>query len=400
MRNKKIVNLIAAFSFFLVLNPSYVWGTPFPGIALIVFSLICSLWSTKKVSDNKFFLVLILLLVYFLNLRHLTTYAFLFFLVIPILVADDEGKILIYGYCKNVYAVIVAVSIIFFIMVVYMQIDMPNYIIDASNQNKKFDYVQYPMLVVPNDITHLNFIYRFHFILDEPGAVGTLATMFLLAENYTLNKWQNIIVFISGILSLSLFFFICTVLYIVFYKLKSAKGLISVTIIVGFVVWGFWYVDSNFFEISNLLGDRLEFDNGHLSGDNRSNESFDVAYERFLIEGNDILFGKGEGAHNRIAPGIQTYKMVIYDNGLVYVILSALFFLSYAIGQLNKYPKRCITYLLFYVFLYYQRPAYVLLTPYFFLLLVIPIIWKNANHRASLITKGITSEAPSKYNMG
>lgn len=43
---------------------------------------------------------------------------------------------------------------------------------------------------------------------DEPGVVGTIAGAILMTRQFNFKKWINIPIFIAGILSFSLFFYV------------------------------------------------------------------------------------------------------------------------------------------------------------------------------------------------
>ena len=143
-----------------------------------------------------------------------------------------------------------------------------------------------------------------------------------------------------------------------------------------------WYVDDNYFGVTELIGGRLEFENGKLAGDTRSNDTFDRVYDNFIREGDGLLFGKGVEAHARIAPGIQTYKMIIYDNGIIYFFLVISFYLLFAVKELYRCRSKALLYFVFWLALYYQRPAYVFEVAYFYLLTLVPYYWKTEMREA------------------
>jgi predicted RNA-binding protein with RPS1 domain len=78
-------------------------------------------------------------------------------------------------------------------------------LIDPLNPLKDFLYKQYPFLVMPNEVINVEFP-RFYGVFDEPGVIGTFAGIMLFAERYNLKKISNIILFVSGVFSFSLFF--------------------------------------------------------------------------------------------------------------------------------------------------------------------------------------------------
>ena len=167
--------------------------------------------------------------------------------------------------------------------------------------------------------------------------------------------------------------------FVPFYLQINFKRIIGIGILVAALV-----LLLNEFEDTTELGlaehliERFEFKNGHFEGDNRSTPTFDRAYEALWGDIGELLFGKVVGAHLRIAQGIQSYKMMIYDLGLIYVLLSLFFFILHGYLSLGKEKKTLILFIILVLFFYYNRPAYLFTPPYFFLLMVAPLYLKNS----------------------
>ncbi len=378
---KSISSYFVAVLFFIMINPSYVWGGEWPRKALIAFSGILLILSVKdriKMPNPLLAFIVTILCCYQLTFENILSFTAL--LIIPFFFIPPALLIKTYHYIVRFYAAFMIISIIAYFLVTWLGINLPSHYIAAANQYKEFDYTQYPFLVIPNDFKHPEGLFRFHSVFDEPGVVGTIAAQFLMIERFKLNKWYNIVILLSGILSFSLFFYIISMMYyaVVFreyiFKLKNLLYLILVTIVLAIGYFSIKDTSDIDTVVEALVLSRFENEDGKLSGDKRSSDHFDQVYDNFLASGDGVLFGKGIGAHSKIDSGVQTYKMMVYDYGIVFVFLSLFFFLYY--GYLCYRKKISIQFLLFAFFLfgfYYQRPAFLLSPAYFFLFLVIPV---------------------------
>jgi len=333
---------------------------------------------SRQINREKLILLPLLMLVCLFNFSSFTVSGFLSLIIIIYYIANEPYKIILLDRIRNLYALLLLISIIEFIFIVYLRLDVPYNEILPANVNKNSTYLQYPLLVVINNPRLPIQYFRYCFIFDEPGVVGTVASMLLVSERYRMDKWQNIIIAISGVLSFSLFFFVISLLYMLFYHLHHLFNwkflLVIITVSAFFATY-----ESDVFDVKRLIVHRLEFgDDGKLSGDNRSNAVFDAAYANFWRDGGiRLLTGKGVGAHARIAPDIQTYKMVIYDQGIIYVLLSIVFYAFYSFVILKRQYKDYCLYIIFILIFYYQRPAYFFQYGEFYLLTLIPYALKN-----------------------
>ena len=74
-------------------------------------------------------------------------------------------------------------------------------------------------------------------LFNEPGYLGTVAALILIADGCRLRHWGNIVIIIAGGLSLSLAFFMLIVLYFVLRQVKNPIRLIvAISIFVLFIV--------------------------------------------------------------------------------------------------------------------------------------------------------------------
>ena len=379
-----IILIVLAFLFFIMMKPCYVWGYEWPRKALIAFCVIMIIISSPKgfKIHNPFLLfILVFLCIKMVALDNLLS--FTAFLLIPLLIFPDDEKMIVYHYIIRLYAAFMAISIIVYILVVWVGVSFPGYYLSPANLYKEHDYIKYPFMVMANDLRHPEEVFRFYSVFDEAGVVGTLAAIFLWIENYKLRKWYNLIIFISGLLSFSLFFIVISLFYfaVVFKEIVFQwKNLLLLALISMALSLSYIYLKDNTdidAVVDRFVLSRFQFDDGEWSGNNRSTDHFDRVYSAFVKEGNDVMFGKGIGAHTNVDPGVQTYKMMIFDYGLVFVVLSLLFFIIYGYCVYKRVTVYYILYIVLLFGFYYQRPAFLFSPEYFYLFLIVPLNTKK-----------------------
>lgn len=378
LRNSIGLYLLAA-CLLLTFRPYFTWTNALPAIgAMVLFIGLIVLGKKHRVDKKKLFVLPLLFVICLYSVLTFTVSGLLSLIIIGFFLLDDQMRIKVIDKFRNLYAVLLIVSIIIFIIVVWLGVDIPYSDLEPANKNKEITYKLYPFLVVYNNPRLPFQLFRFCFIFDEPGVVGTVAAMLLMTYKYKLNKWQNIIIALSGVLSFSTFFFVISFVFILFYHFRyifNIKFLIAVFGI-GLI---FATYESDVFDFETLVFHGVERgNNGKIVGDNRSDDAFDKVYKQFWDDGlATVLLGKGQDAHSKIAPGIQSYKMIVYDNGVIYMLLSLAFYLIYSLNVFRRVNKDFIMYMLFILAFYYQRPAYLFQYGEFYILTLIPFSWRS-----------------------
>lgn len=387
-KRRRLLFSILAVLFLIMLRPSIIWSYMFVvDIAFAVFAILLFFISRTRssVKGNDFLLSLVLLvvlLIYSLVSNDIQIFNLLLFLII---FTDEAAKEETFKYCHTALAVLFSASLIAAALVL-LGIELPSEVIDAPNTVRTNKYLQYPFLTVAFYEESDLMLMRFASVFDEPGVVGTLSALFIVLDKYNFKKWQNYIFLAAGVLSFSFFFYLVFLVYAPFFmKLKHSAGFVIVLILL-LVVISIIESATDIDMLEHVLG-RFEVKDGHLAGDNRSNPTFERAYEAFLSDGSNVLFGKGVGEHNKIAVGLQSYKMMIYDLGIVYVLTSLLFFVLHGILSLKNNLKAFLLYSLLLLFFYYNRPAYLYTPPYFFLFMVAPLVLKDIKHKRPSIKR-------------
>ena len=378
---------LLAVLFLVLLRPSIVWpfmpivDVAFAGFAIILFALNYPR-KTKRETLLPSMVLFLVLIIYSLVSGDLQIFNILLFLIV---FADDVVKEDAFNYCHTALAILFALSLVVAALVL-LGIEIPSEVIDPPNNIRPNKYLQYPFLTVTFYEEKDLMLMRFASVFDEPGVVGTLSALFIVLDKYNFKKWQNYIFLAAGVLSFSFFFYLVFLVYAPFFmKVKNSAGFVIVLVLLMIVI-SIIETATDLDMLEHVLG-RFEIKDGHLAGDNRTNPTFERAYEVFWNDGSNVLFGKGVGEHNKISIGLQSYKMMVYDLGIVYVLVSLLFFIVHGFMSLKNNLKAFILYTLLVLFFYYNRPAYLYTPPYFFLFIVAPLVLKSVKNKRPAIKR-------------
>lgn len=236
---------------------------------------------------------------------------------------------------------------------------------------------------------------RFSGLTEEPGLIGTLCGFLLFYTDKAKSMRKQFYVFlISGIVSLSLAYYIILVFFLLT-KITSFAKLFA-GLIVGSVLIGTMYkLNSDAFEL--LIVERIG-DNDIESIDNRSSSTFDFYFEQSVSSGS-IIFGNGHLPQALSSPkengrdegGIAGAKKWIYQYGLVaFLIVFVMYLVIYKFNKniiLEKIKWEDIVFLVIFWISFYQRET--IIYPYTLLAYV----------GISLIRKSKVKGGSNKTNM-
>lgn len=358
-----------SFLFFLLLLPYFVWHTPLIRHAVeVIFIVGCIPFIEKKISKNQIILssLLLLLLLYLITQTSVTgLISNLFLLVIFFLKSDFKIKLL--DCVISVFAIGVGISLLVYILVCWLSMPFPSQVLEPLNPLKETEYLQYPFLVVYN--SPYNFAnMRFYSVFDEPGVVGTVAALLLYSNEYKLNSWKFIIIFIAGIFSFSFFFIVMSFLCL-FRKsyIKYILFFIVFSIIIYLLFQDFFIKNGELF--NSLIFSRFTAD-GNYGGD-RVSSLFNREYYEFLVS-NDVFFGRGSEELSKILSGGSSYKSLVYSNGVIWFIGVCLFFIL-NILTISQNKKIVFYSTIIFLGVLYQRPN-IFDLPYFFMFITLPLV--------------------------
>lgn len=358
-RGKNLTAFIAAVLLFLFLDPYFMWGlyktTPlyaFLGVLLMALFLPqADIKSKKRGSLFVLYTILLLLSTLYGDLNFFGFLGTLCMLFVPF--AKEEFARKTFDYFLTIYSVIIGVSAVVWGLSL-AGIIQPIGRIEALNELKSYNYDVYPLLVRANNF---ELLVRFCGPFDEPGVVGTISALILAIGKFNLKDKRLLIVFISGILSMSLYYYGTVAVYYIIYTLTVSRdwkaGVFIAMLVAAFVILSF-----NNEEFYDLFLARLEWneETGSIAGDNRLQDGSMSLLKRYAGT-SAIFFGIGKtDEFLRATDGEMSLFVTIIQYGLFFVLTYIYVFVAYG----WRYKRGLVTYLLFLFVLLgclYQRPS-------------------------------------------
>lgn len=189
-------------------------------------------------------------------------------------------------------------------------------------------------------------------IFNEPGALGTICALFLIATFSYSKLWQKFLLIIAGFLSFSFAFYLMIFVFAACYLIRrNAKNVVLlIFFLLAFLIlpqidWG-----NNSF---NLVMNRFRVTENGFAGNNRTTKEFDYEFDQMKKSG-DIWFGYGEG--KALASGSLSYKNYVVQFGYIgYGLLLAQWFIA-GIVRARGNKDACLL-LFFFLLSLYQRPG-------------------------------------------
>lgn len=355
---------LASIMLFLLIPPYFMWGMFSDNAIKIFFSVFfCGIFFIYKESENdknqglKALFIFTLLYYIFGGIINGQSNVFgvcarmmmLLYVFIPF--AKKEFAVSVYNKFLTIYAIVISISLLSYIgaQLGYLH-PIGNLVVGQHNRA----YTIYPLLVLDSDFDFL----RFYGPFNEPGVVGTLAAVLLCTQKFNFKDWRTSVILVSGMLSMSLFFFGLVVcygfIYIVFVKRRFVVALLFVGLFAGF------YMQTKDDTILyNTLWQRFEWDETEhqFKGDNRKNEAVDKFYDELKTKPS-FWFGSSQSEVERfwrLVEETSSYKVIVLNSGMLFLFLYLLFFVILA----RRYADNNLRLALFVLVLLantYQRP--------------------------------------------
>jgi len=366
--NKRLPLLIAIL-IVLILNPYFMWwlssATPLYRIALN-FIIPVLFYLSKEHKDRRTPVVLYLLSTFLYVFVGLllgrasiigAVSASICFLYIFVFFANWRLLFDVLEQLINILFVIVGLSVVAW--VIYLTGHLSPMGTIQSPMIADTTYTMYPLFVVSNNLFEYGSVIRFSGPFVEPGFLGTLVALILVAKKYNLKDVRLVVLFIAGLFTLSLAFYLISAFFGLFYLAVEKRKIVATVLLVSFTGIFYWQTKDNSI-LSQTLYERVEWnaETKSISGDNRSNDLVDAYYER--IKGtSDFYFGTSDpNWYQNVAGGNSaSYKNVICINGFLTVALYLLYLLQ--LGWVNR--RSLAGFILFAaVFLmnFYQRSSF------------------------------------------
>lgn len=216
---------------------------------------------------------------------------------------------------------------------ILMSISLGAYILFLSGVSFPGTIVEYQQYFMDNHYFFLQKeLFRFQSVFLEPGHMTMGLAPLLFINKYNLKNRYVLILFIAQMLSLSLAGYMMMMIgYSVLFlfdkqskKSKLISVLLSVILISSVAIFMQNSFENNVF--NDLIFRRMQFDNGHFVGDNRSSVYLDRQFED-VVSSSDILTGHYFNSEMS-EKGVAGYKKFIVQFGLIGCVLLILSFFS------------------------------------------------------------------------
>lgn len=368
MKSNKVLNVeawIAALSIFLLIPPYFMWDFLNNSIAKIgSLIFVCVLFYRNRTAFNDNFkglrVFFLIVLLYYTTLGILNEQSSFFGVIsdfiklslvsIPFASVSFSKKV--YNSFFTIYIVVMLVSLSSYICA-HIGIISPIEQIQKLTGETNRIYNIYPLLVSEVGFDFL----RFYGPFNEPGVVGTLAALLLCIQRFDFKDWRTTVLLVSGLLSMSFFFFILVIGYGLVYIIMVKRNFLYLIIFTAF--FALFYIKTKEDPlISTALWERFEWDDNTQSfkGDNRQNYAVDTFIDR-IKNTSSYWFGcKGTEVEHfwNIVGETSSYKVVIVNKGVIFLVMYLLFFVFMGL----KHKKSSTFYLFIAVLIAntYQRP--------------------------------------------
>ena len=357
-RGKSFFAFIAAVLIFLFMDPYFMWNlgksTPiyavFGVFLLFIFSSNTDIKTKGRGPLFLLFSILLFLSVFYENLNLFGALGTLCLLFVPFAKLDFAKKI--FDYFLTIYSVYIGISGIIWILSL-IGIVNPIGLINPLNEIKPYNYNVYPFLVRPDTYYPLE---RFCGPFDEPGVIGTISALILTVGRFNLRNKRLLIVFVTGILSMSFFYYGIIAVYYSIFTLTISKNKKSGLLVMLLLALAVTVLLNNELFYENLWSRFIwDEDAGGFAGDDRSSGQARVLVERYKGSFEFFLGAGKSDEFIRTTRGEASLLNTVVQFGLIYVVNYVLVFAVYG----WNYKKNIITYILFlFVFIgcIYQRP--------------------------------------------
>lgn len=279
---------------------------------------------------------------------------FFFLLLSPVLMIPfscDTFANKAYQYFFTIYSVVMAISIVEYFLAV-VGIISPLFTITPLNEIKDDVYkVYFTMISLETPPV------RFCGPYDEAGVVGTMSAIMLAKENFNYKDKRAIVVFLAGLLSMSLFFYVTVFICLginIFKKMKMATSVLLISAILLFSVFVIMRVPV----LTEKIAERLTFDESteSFAGNNRVNMLV-VGDYLDSMEGKTFWFGidDKEGYMDLVEGSSSIYNTIIV-HGWLFIISYSLFFVTYFLTHRDR-KVPLIVFFFLYIATIYQRPS-------------------------------------------
>ena len=371
------ISITLAFAAFFSLQPYFIWNHRNIYFGLIQSLLILSylysgIYKNIKKSDLFFAILFCIFPIYITALYTVDQSHKTWFLLVPISFILFTLPIIEKIKAVKLFSMLFAISlvpsiILWSLMLLNMKIPFTK--IESFSQFKLKEHIYYlsylGSVFQSNTINILpsgGKMARLVGMYDEPGTLGTFAVLFLTFNKFNFKrKWDSIIIFIGGVLSFSLAFYILALIVNILLKKFRTVFLLLLLLIISFL---FPYsplhtkpLPPSFIENTEAPTNFISYYSAKF--DNRSNKEMKLLFRKYSSgDIKTIFFGIASDA-NSVYDGYSSSWLVILTNyGLFGFLYLVIFLCVYAVysAKNSKFKFDSYVFLIIFLINIYQRP--------------------------------------------
>lgn len=356
MKSHKILYTFLLISILLVMCRSlrlfFTWNlslllTSLLGILACLLYVVYNSGSYRKVTKDKLLFGILLIFLFMYEyaciganpIFALIHYTCIFFMSFFLVLSEIQFKKKLLNSITICVQILVAISLLGWILFL-LKIPLPHY---YSETDAFYSHTVYYLFVLNGTPDQL--IPRFAGMFLEPGHLGTTCCFLLHINHYNFKKKGNVILLFGVLFSLSLAAYGLLVNgYVLYLFFNSKKGFIYILLfsVLLLIAWGGatkYNAGDNYLNVT--IFSRLVFEDGEMSGGNRTTEFFDAQFERF-VKTERVWFGVGREAYDtkgatNLVNGCAGWKRYVFIRGYIGVILLVFFWLVYCYRYRSKY---------------------------------------------------------------
>jgi len=380
--------IISAICVIVLMKPYFVWSYDVSFVRYILIIIVLFNFN-MSLNNIKYWIPFAFTMMIFPMTHQVPLSTYFSYLGLSLIPFTKEKYFLaVYQWFVRIYSIIMLISMFVWVLTL-LGIIRPIGIISPLNDIKVHQYYLYPFLVQPTAFSSFSSIFdlvRFCSVFDEAGVVGTISLLILFINQFNLKNKINIIVLLSGLISLSLAFYIGLIVLLLSQSLLGMHSKRDKLIIVG----GFIVLVIAIFNIpilNEFIGNRLQFDFSQMKliGDDRSNEALSAYIDQIRWTKEYWCGANSSIIHDSRFEGKWGIDMAVLQYGALYIFGYSFFFLLFACLKFQKCKYHIFLFVLMYLMIMYQRP-FISYVEYIFLFA--SYIRINAhNVRYSLVSK-------------
>lgn len=243
----------------------------------------------------------------------------------------------------KVFSIILLISLLAWCLHL-IKVPLPHF----SFQWKSYFFDNYYLFIRIADVISFYAFPRFQFIFTEPGYFACLCVFMIYLRGYNFKQWQTIVYLIALILTFSLSGYILFFLGLIPFFITKKQGKSKYIVIFSILIIAFFFLvmqeQDNVF--SSMFAYRLKFENGTMSGYNRTTGGFEHWWTSYFLQDGNIWWGNNEIIERKFAG-----EDMIGVDLRVYIARFGIIPLIFYFGSMFTYYRANKTHLGFFFFI-------------------------------------------------